>query len=370
MSRPLRCLVVDDSALYRKVVRDVLAAIPGVEVVGVANDGARAVEQIEALRPDLVTLDLEMPRLDGIGVLKELQRKGIEVAAIMVSAFTTSGAKTTTEALSLGAFDFILKPTTNSLAESTLQLRHDLTPKVNAARLRGLATPATRTAPSSTTTSSTPSQRPAIPARPLPPKPRLPNLRPEIVAIGVSTGGPQALTQLLPKLPANFPVPIVIVQHMPPMFTKSLADDLDKRCQLRVSEGTQGQPVRRGEIIIAPGGRMMRVVKQATGPVIQLTDDPPERNCKPSVDFLFRSVASGYGARALAVVLTGMGDDGTLGAKQIKAAGGMVLAQDEATCVVYGMPKSIVENNLADDVLSLSQIADHMGAIAAGRVLV
>jgi two-component system chemotaxis response regulator CheB len=160
------------------------------------------------------------------------------------------------------------------------------------------------------------------------------------------------------------------VQHMPAMFTKSLADDLDKRCQLRVSEGTQGQPVRRGEIIIAPGGRMMRVVKQATGTVIQLTDDPPERNCKPSVDFLFRSVASGYGARALAVVLTGMGDDGTLGAKQIKAAGGMVLAQDEASCVVYGMPKSIVENNLADDVLPLSQIADHMGAIAAGRVLV
>ena len=365
MSRSLRCLVVDDSALYRKVVRDVLASIPGVEVVGVANDGARAVEQIEALRPDLVTLDLEMPRLDGIGVLKELQSKKIEVAAIMVSAFTASGAKTTTEALSLGAFDFILKPTTNSLAESTLQLRHDLTPKVNAARLRGLATPATRTA-----LPSTPSQRPATPARPMPLKPRLPNLRPEIVTIGVSTGGPQALTQLLPKLPANFPVPIVIVQHMPPMFTKSLADDLDKRCQLRVSEGTQGQPVRRGEIIIAPGGRMMRVVKQATGPVIQLTDDPPERNCKPSVDFLFRSVASGYGARALAVVLTGMGDDGTLGARQIKAAGGMVLAQDAATCVVYGMPKSIVENNLADDVLPLSQIADHMGAIAAGRVLV
>lgn len=365
MSRPLRCLVVDDSALYRKVVRDVLAAIPGVEVVGVANDGARAVEQIEALRPDLVTLDLEMPRLDGIGVLRELQKKGIEVAAIMVSAFTASGAKTTTEALSLGAFDFILKPTTNSLDESILQLRHDLLPKVNAARLRGLATPGTRTAPPSTS-----SQRPAIPTRRPPPKLRLPNLRPEIVAIGVSTGGPQALTQLLPKLPANFPIPIVVVQHMPAMFTKSLADDLDKRCQLRVSEGTQGQPVRRGEIIIAPGGRMMRVVKQATGTVIQLTDDPPERNCKPSVDFLFRSVASGYGASALAVVLTGMGDDGTLGAKQIKAAGGMVLAQDEATCVVYGMPKSIVENNLADDVLPLSQIADHMGAIAAGRVLV
>lgn len=365
MSRRLRCLVVDDSALYRKVVRDVLAAIPDVEVVGSANDGERAVEQIKSLRPDMVTLDLEMPRLDGIGVLRTVHDEGIDVAAIMVSAFTARGAKATTEALSLGAFDFILKPTTNSLDESILQLRRDLLPKVNAVRLRRVATPAARTAPV-----AAPAKRSVAPARPSAARPRLPNLKPEIVAIGVSTGGPQALTQVLPKLPASFPTPIVVVQHMPPMFTKSLAEDLDRRCQLRVSEATQGQPLRRGEIIIAPGGRQMRVAKLATGPVVQLTDDPPERNCKPSADFLFRSVASNYGNRVLGVVLTGMGDDGTLGARQIKAGGGVIFAQDEASCVVYGMPKSIIDNNLADEVIPLSHVADHIVAAAAGRVLV
>ncbi|TWT99211.1 Chemotaxis response regulator protein-glutamate methylesterase [Botrimarina colliarenosi] len=362
MSRPLKCLVVDDSALYRKIVRDVLAAIPSVEVVGSATDGERAVEQIAALRPDLVTLDLEMPRLDGIGVLRKLQDLGIDVAAIMVSAFTARGAKTTTEALSLGAFDFILKPTTNSLDESILQLRRDLLPKVQAVRLRRIAAPAS-------TTPGAPSQRLKAPVRPAPARPRLPNLRPEIVAIGVSTGGPQALNQVLPKLPANFPAPIVVVQHMPPMFTKSLAEDLNRRCQLRVSEATQGQPLRAGEIVIAPGGRQMRVAKLASGPVIQLTDDPPERNCKPSADFLFRSVASNYGARVLGVVLTGMGDDGCLGSKLIKASGGVVFAQDEPSCVVYGMPKAVVDGGFADEVLPLNRVADHLIAAAAGRVL-
>ena len=362
MPRRLRCLVVDDSALYRKIVRDVLATAPGVEIVGCAADGQRAVDQIVSLKPDLVTLDLEMPRLDGIGVLRQMKERGIEVPAIMVSAFTASGAKSTTEALGLGAFDFILKPTTSSLDESILQLRRDLLPKVKAVGLRPAATP--HAAPA----------RPARPARPAAKqplgKPRLPNVRPEIIAIGISTGGPQALTQLLPKLPADFRTPIVIVQHMPPMFTKSLAEDLDRRCKLKVSEATQGQPVRPGEVLIAPGGKHMRVAKLASGAVVQLTDDPPERNCKPAADFLFRSVASCYGPRALAAVLTGMGDDGALGARQIKQAGGMVVAQDEATCVVYGMPKAVVDEGLADAVLPLGKVAEHLTAAAAGRVMV
>lgn len=356
----MRCLVIDDSALYRKIVRDVLASTSDVEVVGVANDGERALDQIKSLRPDLVTLDLEMPKLDGIGVLRELKRQKIEVAAIMVSAFTARGAKATTEALSLGAFDFILKPTTNSLEESILQLRRDLLPKVNACRLRNV--------------------RPAVPAprpgiTPIAPtarrqRLRLPGARPEIVAIGISTGGPQALTQLLPRLPKSFPAPIVIVQHMPPMFTKSLADDLNRRCQLTVMEATQGQPIRSGEVLIAPGGKHMRVAKLATGAVVQLTDDPPERNCKPAADFLFRSVASNYGPNALGVVLTGMGDDGTAGAKLMHSAGASILAQDEDTCVVYGMPKSIVDNGLADAVVPLEKVHEHLIAAAAGRVLV
>jgi len=361
MSRRMRCLVVDDSALYRKIVRDVLAAMPDVEVVGVANDGVRALEQIEAHHPDLVTLDLEMPRLDGIGVLRELQSRGKKTAAIMVSAFTARGAKTTTEALRLGAFDFILKPTTNSMGESILQLRRDLVPKVNACRLRGAANTTRRATP----TAAAPQRPPVAPRRP-----RVPGLRPEIVAIGVSTGGPQALTQVLPRLPENFPAPIVVVQHMPPLFTKSLAEDLDRRCQLTVSEATQGQPVRAGEILIAPGGKHMRVAKNATGTVIQLTDDPPERNCKPAADFLFRSVASNYGARALGVVLTGMGDDGAAGARLMKAAGATILAQDEASCVVYGMPKAVIDGGLADAVVPLDRVHEQMIAAAAGRVLV
>lgn len=362
MTRRTRCLVVDDSALYRKVVRDVLASSPDVEVVGVAADGERAVEQIELLRPDLVTLDLEMPRLDGIGVLRELQKRGIDVAAVMVSAFTASGAKTTTEALGLGAFDFILKPTTNSLDESVLQLRRDLLPKVAAVRLRRAGQPA-RQAPA---VGPPPRVSPLAAA----PKLRLPNLRPEVVAIGVSTGGPQALTQVLPRLPANFPAPVVVVQHMPPLFTKSLADDLDRRCQLRVCEATQGQPLRPGEALIAPGGKHMRVARVGGGMVVQLTDDPPERNCKPAADFLFRSVAATCGPRTLAVVLTGMGDDGALGAKQVKSAGGAVFAQDEASCVVYGMPRAVVEAGLADELVPLGRVADLLIAAAAGRVLV
>ncbi|MEO0529692.1 MAG: chemotaxis response regulator protein-glutamate methylesterase [Planctomycetota bacterium] len=358
--RKMRCLVVDDSVLYRKVVRDVLAAAPDVEVVGVATDGQQALEKIDTLQPDVVTLDLEMPKLDGIGVLRELKKRGTEIAAIMVSAFTDRGAQTTTEALNLGAFDFILKPTTKSLDESISQLRRDLLPKLKAASLR---------------TSTRHAARPARPSRPTPrpatPRPslRLPAVRPDIVAIGVSTGGPQALTKLLPKLPATFPAPIVIVQHMPPKFTKSLADDLDRRCSLRVVEATQGQPIRAGEVVIAPGDKQMRVAKQGTCAVIQLTDDPPERNCRPAVDFLFRSVATHYGRKALGVVLTGMGDDGTAGANQMKTAGATILAQDEATCVVYGMPKGIVDAGLADAILPLNRVHEHLIAAAAGRVL-
>lgn len=365
MSRMMRCLVVDDSALYRKVVRDVLATFPDVEVVGVASDGRQAIEGITSLRPDLITLDLEMPHLNGIGVLKELQKQQIDVAAIMVSAFTASGANTTNEALRLGAFDFILKPSGGSIEESVAQLRRDLEPKIRATRLRRVGP--SRPAPAPPRTPAPPlSSRPQ--SQPL--RLRLPVRKPSVVAIAVSTGGPQALTQLLPKLPANFPVPVLIVQHMPPMFTKSLADDLNRRCALSVSEASQGQLVRTGEVLIAPGGKQMRVAQSAAGPVIQLTDDPPERNCKPAADFLFRSVASVYGARAVGVVLTGMGDDGAQGAEKLKQAGASILAQDEASCVVYGMPKAVADRGLVDLVSPLCRMHDHLIAAAAGSALV
>ncbi|MEN0111935.1 MAG: chemotaxis-specific protein-glutamate methyltransferase CheB, partial [Planctomycetota bacterium] len=290
--------------------------------------------------------------------------QGIDVAAIMVSAFTARGAKATTEALSLGAFDFILKPTTNSLDESILQLRRDLLPKLRAAKLRRPLRAASK--------ANTAKANPPGPARPKPPAPqrRKPLLKPDVVAIGVSTGGPQALGKVIPQLPADFPTPIVIVQHMPPMFTKSLAEDLDRKSKLHVAEATQGQPLRRGEVLIAPGGRQMRVIDAGAGPVIQLTDDPPERNCKPAVDYLFRSVASTFGSKALGVVLTGMGDDGAEGCDKLAKAGARVVAQDEATCVVYGMPKAVVDAGLADAVVPLPKIATQVTALASGRALV
>ena len=362
-SSPLKCLVVDDSSLYRKIVRDVLKSIPGVEVVGIASDGKLALDQIETLQPDLVTLDLEMPRLDGIGVLREMSARCLSPATIMVSAFTARGAKATTTALQLGAFDFILKPTTNSMEESIQQLRRDLTPKVNACRARMAAPTKRPVRPAGVRT-----RQPVQPAAP-PVRRGIPQ-QPEIVAIGVSTGGPKSLTQLLPKLPATFPVPIVLVQHMPPMFTKSLAEDLDRRCALHVMEATNGQAVRKGEVLIAPGGKHMKVIKLASGPVVQITDEAPIRNCKPSVDCLFQSVAEEYGAKSLGVVLTGMGDDGTQGARALKQAGASIIAQDEASCVVYGMPKSIVDNGLADTVAPLNQIDQHIQSVFQRRAAV
>lgn len=355
-NKKLRCLVVDDSTVYRKVVRDVLAGMPGVEVVGVARDGVQAIDEIVSLKPDLVTLDLEMPRLDGNEVLRELSTRGIKTAAIMVSAFTNRGAKATTTALGLGAFDFILKPNTKSVEESIAQLRTALEPKIKACMSRiPTQRPGVGAAPPSR------SQRLATtkPAAP-PPRRKGPFVRPDIVAIGISTGGPQALLKLLPKIPADFPVPIVLVQHMPPMFTKSLAEDLNQHCPLTICEAEQGQQIKPGSLYIAPGGKQMRLEKRAMGTYVQLTNDPPEHNCKPSADYLFRSVAKHYGARSLGAVLTGMGDDGTDGARLIKEAGGQIIAQDEASCVVYGMPKSVIDNGLADIVAPLNKVHDHI----------
>jgi two-component system, chemotaxis family, protein-glutamate methylesterase/glutaminase len=354
----LRVLVVDDSALYRKVVRDVLGSLPDLEVVGVATNGRQALEKLAELKPDVVTLDLEMPELDGIGVLRELQAQRNPALAIMVSAFTAKGAQTTTQALQLGAFDFILKPTTSSVEESVQQLRRDLAPKLLSCRVRVLRpdTPRQDLAP----------QRPMGP----PPVNTLKgSLRPEVVAIGVSTGGPKALSTLLPRFPANFRCPLLLVQHMPPLFTKSLAEDLNKRCALEVLEATEGQPVRPGQVLIAPGGKHMRVAEGQQGKVIQLTDDAPERNCRPSVDYLFRSVAEKYGSRSLGVVLTGMGDDGALGASDIKRAGGHVFTQDEQSCVVYGMPKMVADKGLSDLVAPLEEMHRRILEFAHERVM-
>lgn len=361
-NRPLRVLVVDDSALYRKIVRDVLTATPGVEVVGTANNGRVAVERIDELKPDAVTLDLEMPELDGIGVLREIARKPNAPAAIMVSAFTARGAAATTTALQEGAFDFILKPATKSLDMSVTQLRRDLVPKLQACRRRAAA-------PALGQRSTKPAAAPPRPSTP--PRGGQRRLgRPAVIGIAVSTGGPQALTKLLPTLPADLSCPIVMVQHMPPMFTGSLARDLDRRCKVKVAEAENGQPLTNGEVLIAPGGKQMKVARGASGePVVHVTDDPPERNCKPAADYLFRSLADVFGAKTLGVVLTGMGDDGAAGAAEIKRRGGAILSQDEASCVVYGMPRAVAEAGTTDLVLPLNQIGERLTRMTTQGIL-
>ena len=347
----LRVLVVDDSTLYRKVVRDALKQLRNVEVVGVAPDGKIALEKLAQLQPDLVTLDLEMPELDGLGVLREMRKQSDPPGAIMVSAVTSAGARTTTAALRLGAFDFVCKPAGSSFEDSLRLLESELLPKVEAFA-RSRATSPERTPNTDAHGSwATATQQPDLTTAP--------PQKPQIVALGISTGGPAALTQMLPRLPGNFGVPILIVQHMPPVFTASLADDLDKLCALRVSEASHGDLVKPGGILIAPGGKQMRVHRDGPSTRICITDDPPERNCRPSVDYLFRSVAETYEARALGVIMTGMGDDGTEGCRLLRQSGAAILAQDAASCVVFGMPKKPIEDGLALPV-SLDQLPNQL----------
>lgn len=346
----MRALVVDDSTLFRKVVRDALGELPGVEVVGVAANGKLALERIATLKPDLVTLDLEMPELDGLGVLEALSSMPAAPTVIMVSALTATGAETTMRALRLGAFDFILKPAGNSVEENCAALRQSLAPIIETlARLRSAApTPShvaaadCERAPSSTTA--------------------VLGLPPSLIVIGVSTGGPAALAKLLPSLPTGLP-PILIVQHMPPVFTKSLADQLNRSCTLTVVEGSDGVECQPGCAYIAPGGFQMGVQRVDRQLRLFVNDDPPERNCRPAVDYLFRSAAKAVGGRCLAAVLTGMGDDGQAGAAILKSEGARVVAQDEATSVVYGMPRCVIASGLADDVLPLTDIGQYIQSV-------
>lgn len=350
----MRVLVVDDSTIFRKVVRDALAAEPGVEVVGVAADGRRALEKIDQLQPDLVTLDVEMPELDGLGVLRELHGRSQTPTVIMLSSLTASGAVLTAQSLRLGAFDFILKPGESSLERNVQVLRAELGTRLQLLAARRSESSGSSTAAPNGRASKTNAAEPAQPAKCI----VLPSakVRPRVIAIGVSTGGPAALAKLLPNLPASLPVPVVLVQHMPPMFTKSLAEDLDRSCALSVREATHGDVLQAGTVYIAPGGRQMKIISPEGRPRVEVTDDPPERGCRPSVDYMFRSVSEVYGPSVLAIVLTGMGDDGAAGCRALKQRGARVVAQDQASCVVYGMPRQVVEAGLADIVCPLGEI--------------
>ncbi len=368
--KKLRILVVDDTIVYRKAVSDIIQEIPGMELAGVAHNGKIALAKIKTLKPDLLTLDIEMPEMNGIEVLAELQKKHPGIGAIMLSTLTTDGSLMTLRALELGAFDFILKPQSKNLLEGKKQIKTLLEPMLKAfSRNKNGAAVISRQGRGLKTK---PGQSRTLCTRPTARKPA--NIvttcktglkhkgKSEIVAIGISTGGPNALNQMLPNLPGNLGVPVLIVQHMPPVFTKSLANSLNKKCALTVKEAVNGENIRANIVYIAPGGKQMKLVAGTDGRNrrIKITDDPPENSCKPSADYLFRSVADYYVGRTTAVIMTGMGSDGTKGLAALKAKSAFIIGQDEASCVVYGMPKAPAERGYLDMVVPLNKIAEEI----------
>jgi two-component system chemotaxis response regulator CheB len=366
----LRVLVVDDTIVYRKAISDIIEAIPGVELAGIAHNGKIALSKIKTLKPDILTLDIEMPQMNGIEVLAEIQRNHLGVGAIMLSTLTADGSDMTMRALELGAFDFILKPQSKNQTEGKKEIRAALEPIFKAfARSKLSSSLIDRSgrrasAPISARTSPL-GRTPAGTQRPLPTQARTTTIRrgkSEIITIGISTGGPNALNQMLPRLPGDLGVPVLIVQHMPPVFTKSLATSLDKKCQLTVKEAENGENILPNVVYIAPGGKQMKLIAGTDGQhrKIKITDDPPENSCKPSVDYLFRSVADYYVGRTTAVIMTGMGSDGTKGLGILKNKSAHIIGQNESSCVVYGMPKAPAELGYLDVIVPLNKIADEI----------
>lgn len=338
----LRVLVVDDSLVVRRVLTEELAAQPDLEVAGTAATGRAALEKLALLDPDLVILDIEMPEMDGLTALTLLRRSHPRTPVIMFSSHTELGAAATLEALSRGATDFFAKPSGPGGLEAARQvIRAELVPAIRTLGRRPPA-PVGRAAP-----------------LPPPPVPRAPSVvsRVDVLAIGTSTGGPNALVELFAALPADFPVPILVVQHMPPTFTQLLAERLARNSAIPTAEAQAGLPLERGRAWVAPGDYHLSVERDGGRVRTRLSQDPPENACRPAFDPLLRSVARCYGRHCLAVVLTGMGQDGLRGCETVRAAGGQVLAQDEATSVVWGMPGAVVKAGLADAVLPLGRIA-------------
>ena len=346
----VRVLVVDDSVVIRRLVTHALELDPALEVVGVASNGAIALQRIPQFNPDVLTLDIEMPEMDGLETLRRVRREFPQLRVIMFSTLTERGAAVTLEALTLGADDYVAKASNEgSLDRSLTRLREELVPKVK--QFFHLA-PRTCTAArpeQSLVLAPTPDWRGA---RVL----QSPRVRPEAVVIGVSTGGPTALGAILPEFPSGFPLPILIVQHMPPLFTRLLAERLHATCPLPVEEASQGETVEAGKILIAPGDFHLKVASLGGGVRVHLDQSPPQNSCRPAVDALFTSAGEVYGGAAIAVILTGMGQDGLRGAEILKSQGASVLAQDEASSVVWGMPGAVVNAGLADRVLSLDQV--------------
>ncbi|MBK7907948.1 MAG: chemotaxis response regulator protein-glutamate methylesterase [Gemmatimonadetes bacterium] len=347
---PIRALVVDDAVVMRRMIGAALATDADIEVVGVAAHGRIALQLVSQLAPDVITLDVEMPELDGVSTVRELRRSGCRTPVIMCSALTTTGAEATLDALAAGANDWIAKPTqSGSMAEGVARLAAELLPRIRVLVRSGAPAREPSSAP-------TPLVRPRVASARV-----APTVAPGLLVIATSTGGPNALADLFQAIPRPLPIPVMIVQHMPPVFTKSLADRLGRDSAHRFHEAEAGQVLRAGEVYIAPGGRHMEVERVGAQMQVALHDGPPENSCRPAADVLLRSAARTMGPQLLACVLTGMGHDGLRGCEQVRASGGQVLAQDERTSVVWGMPGAVVNAGLAHEVLALGDLA---GAIA------
>ncbi|WP_122847219.1 protein-glutamate methylesterase/protein-glutamine glutaminase [Pseudomonas viridiflava] len=383
----VKVLVVDDSGFFRRRVTEILSSDPNIQVVGTATNGKEAIEQALALKPDVITMDYEMPMMDGITAVRHIMQR-IPTPVLMFSSLTHEGARVTLDALDAGAVDFLPK-NFEDISRNPQKVKQLLCEKINsisrsnrrlsgasstsAAPVSSSAAPAARTAapaPASTTPARTIAPRTAAPAphaahaQPHTHAPAHPTTSGtpkrkayKLVAIGTSTGGPVALQRVLTQLPAGFPAPLVLIQHMPAAFTKAFAERLDKLCKISVKEAEDGDVLRPGLALLAPGGKQMMVDSRGT---VKILPGDERLNYKPCVDITFGSAAKSYGDKVLSVVLTGMGADGREGARLLKQAGSTVWAQDEASCVIYGMPMAIVKAELADAIYSLDDIGRHL----------
>ena len=355
----IRVLVVDDSVVVRRLVSEALSHAPGIEVVGVAANGRLALAKVAQLRPDAVTMDIEMPEMNGIEAVRELRATGYRMPIIMFSTLTERGAAATLDALAAGATDYVPKPSNaGSLQESMTRVADELVPRLRSlvpvpgavagvSRTRRLGAPA---APSATGPLVAPHRVPTTRPAPAPHASRL-------VVMGSSTGGPEALSRVLSALTGPPSVPVLVVQHMPPVFTRQLAARLDRLGPATVSEAAGGELLEAGHVYVAPGDRHLQVRRSGTRLETVLTDDPPENYCRPAVDVLFRSAVRAVGGDLVAVVLTGMGSDGRTGCSDVVEAGGTVIVQDEPTSVVWGMPGSVAGAGLAHQVVPITQVA-------------
>jgi len=357
----IRILIVDDSAFMRKALTMMLESDPNIKVIGSARNGIEGIAKVKELKPDLVTMDVEMPQMDGLAALRHIMKDN-PVPVMMVSSLTTDGAKATLDALELGAVDFIPKEM-SYVSLDIVKIKEELVEKIkNIVKRRHILMARFRTRRSFESAKNKPGSTHQV--KPLqgstwkPPPKR--NHKVNIVSIGSSTGGPPALQEVITSLPGNFPVGIVIAQHMPPMFTKSLAERINSISNLTVKEAEDGEPIEAGMVLIAPGGQHLTVKKIGSSYRAVVSPEPADTLYKPCVDVLLNSVVETYGLTTMGVILTGMGSNGLIGGQAIRSKGGILVAQDEESCVVYGMPRAVIEAKIVDHIAPIDHISDEI----------